>query len=84
MNPHNAITTRLNSLAGIDKPENRNAPLRIKDYTDNRVVGYWCNRGHDLPITVSDVKNFVPESEWGITMRSAVQEIKELNEYWAQ
>lgn len=30
MNPHNQITTRLNSLAGIDKPKNRNTMKKIK------------------------------------------------------
>lgn len=40
MNPHNAITTRLNSLAGIKKPKGRN---EFKNKTMESLYEKQCN-----------------------------------------
>lgn len=57
-----------------------NEQARIKDFKQgSEVVGYYRNYGCDIPITVNDIKNYVPKHEWDITMSSAVKEYKELN-----
>lgn len=53
----------------------------IRDFTDNsEVVGSWRNHGYNTPITVREIKNYFPHSEYSNTMHSAVVLIKELNE----
>lgn len=53
----------------------------IREFTDSsEIVGYWRNHGHEVSITVSEVKEYFPKKEWSCTMSSAVKLIKELNE----
>ena len=53
---------------------------RIKDFdSDTEIVGYYCNYGQNVPITVREIKEYVPREHWGITMSIAVLIIKELS-----
>lgn len=53
---------------------------RIKDFdSDAEIVGYYRNYGQYVSITVREVKEYVPREHWGMTMSSAVRELKELN-----